>query len=68
MEHAGEEAYIVYVLTMADRIIKQKVGVKFLPDLGSKSRISLALIFGGINLLYIWSSKLISIHLKVISK
>lgn len=68
MEHSGEVADIVYVLTMTDRIIKQKVEVKFLANIVSKSRISLALIFGGINLLYIWSSKLISIHLKVISK
>jgi hypothetical protein len=41
--------------------------VKIFLDLAIFYGIGLALIFGHFNLLYIWSSKLISVHIKVIS-
>ena len=43
------------------------MGLKFSRDLDSGDIVFLALIFGLRNLLYIWSSKLISVHIKVIS-
>jgi hypothetical protein len=43
------------------------MGCKIFQGLSDFRHSFLALIFGQINLLYIWSSKLISVHIKVIS-
>ena len=61
----GDTYYIYCMYTWLNGTIK--MGCKIFQGLSDFRHSFLALIFGQINLLYIWSSKLISVHIKVIS-
>lgn len=61
----GDTYYIYCMYMLLNGTIK--MGCKIFQGLRLFEHICLALIFGQFNLLYIWSSKLISVHIKVIS-